>query len=259
VRQTRTEAWGHALVSDSPAPAIYVEVKDGSTIFPLYLYLSASKSNLFDDTTPSSASGGRRPNLDPAFIKDFSSRLKLEFIPDGKGDLKKTFGPEDIFDYMYAVFHSPTYRSRYAEFLKIDFPRLPLTSDLKLFRELCALGGELVGLHLMEKVPKSPVKLKGHGVSEVATGHPKFEEGRVSINPSQYFEPVPDEVWNFHIGGYQVCHKWLKDRRGRVLTDEDIEHYKKIVVALGETIRLMGEIDEVIDSHGGWPGAFVTE
>jgi hypothetical protein len=81
---------------------------------------------------------------------------------------------------------------------------------------------------------------------------------RVYINPSRYFESVPEDVWKFHIGGYQVCEKWLKDRRGRVLSDEDIAHYQKIVVALKETIRLMAEIDKVIEAHGGWPGAFVT-
>jgi hypothetical protein len=82
--------------------------------------------------------------------------------------------------------------------------------------------------------------------------------GNVYINPTRWFEGVPENVWNFHIGGYQVCEKWLKDRRGRVLSDEDIAHYQKVVVALKETIRLMAEIDKVIEAHGGWPGAFIT-
>ena len=94
--------------------------------------------------------GHRRPNLNPEFIKDFSEKLGLKFIEDGKGDLEETFGPEDIFNYAYAVFHSPTYRTRYAEFLKIDFPRLPLTSDKELFKALAEKGAELVSLHLME-------------------------------------------------------------------------------------------------------------
>lgn len=87
----------------------------------------------------------------------------------------------------------------------------------------------------------------------VAKGYPKYQADVVWVNPSQGFEGVPEDVWNFHIGGYQVCEKWLKDRRGRRLSAEDIEHYQKVVVALGETIRIMGEIDEVIDAHGGWP------
>jgi len=167
---------------------------------------------------------------------------------------------EDIFCYSYAVLHSPTYRNRYAEFLKIDFPRLPLTSCIELFRALAKLGGELVALHLMEspKLEKHITKYAGKGDSEVATGYPKYSAETVRINPTEGFEGVPENVWNFHIGGYQVCEKWLKDRRGRVLSEEDIAHYQKIVVALKETIRLMAEVDKVIEAHGGWPGAFIT-
>jgi predicted helicase len=158
------------------------------------------------------------------------------------------------------VLHSPTYRNRYAEFLKIDFPRLPLTSCIELFRALAKLGGELVALHLMEspKLEKHITKYAGKGDSEVATGYPKYSAETVRINPTEGFEGVPENVWNFHIGGYQVCEKWLKDRRGRVLSEEDIAHYQKIVVALKETIRLMAEVDKVIEAHGGWPGAFIT-
>jgi len=193
------------------------------------------------------------------------------------GDAGAAFGPKDVFNYIYAVFHSPTYRERYAEFLKIDFPRVPLTSNVELFRELCSKGEALVGLHLMESpllsdlITHYPVKgdnlvEKGHprylrpGEPEPGTGKP-LEEGRVYISKDnaktgrkgQYFEGVPPEVWEFHIGGYQVCEKWLKDRRGRELTYDDLNRYQKIVVAIKETIRLMGEIDELIDEHGGWP------
>ena len=168
--------------------------------------------------------------------------------------------PEDIFNYAYAVFHSPEYRSRYAEFLKIDFPRLPLTSDKALFKSLAEKGAALVSLHLLEspllntKITKYEVK-GDHAVDKVSYDE---KTHRVSINKTQYFEGVPPEVWNFHIGGYQVCEKWLKDRQKahRKLTIDDIDHYQKIVVALKETIRLMSEIDEVIVEHGGWPGAF---
>src|SRR5207247_732825 len=125
--------------------------RGGIQYFPLYLYPDTKKIGLFDINEFSNAPGGRRPNLSPAFITDISNKLNMQFIQDGKGDLQQTFGPEDIFDYMYAVFHSPTYRVRHADFLKIDFPRLPLTSNADLFRELCKLGERLVGLHLMEK------------------------------------------------------------------------------------------------------------
>jgi hypothetical protein len=180
----------------------------------------------------------------------------------------KALTPEDIFNYTYAVFHSPGYRSRYAEFLKIDFPRLPLTGSIDLFRELAKLGGELVALHLLEaKIldnPRSKFLGQNRVVSKV--GWTTDNGGTVWIDckgsgeklkpGTSGFVPVPEEVWNFHIGGYQVCHKWLKDRKDRTLSDEDIAHYHKIVIALTETIRLMAEIDQVINEHGGWPNAF---
>jgi predicted helicase len=199
-----------------------------------------------------------QPNLAHEFLDDICKKLNLGFVPDGKGNLSATFGPEDVFHYMYAVFHSPSYRKRYAEFLKIDFPRLPLTSKPELFRELCVLGEELVGLHLMERhgpqITQYPVTgddtVKKVRYTEPGQGAPC---GRVWINKNQYFENVPPEVWQFHIGGYQVCDKWLKDRKGRILSYDDKEHYHHIVSALSETIRIMADIDKVIDKHGVWP------
>jgi predicted helicase len=175
-------------------------------------------------------------------------------VPDSLGDLRETFGPEAIFHHTYAVFHSPGYRRRYAEFLKIDFPRLLLTGSLELFRGLARLGGELVALHLLE----SP-KLDKPRTELIRGRRPEVEKiswsmQTVWINKEQIteFKGVAEAVWHFHIGGYQVCEKWLKDRKGRTLAAEDIAHYHRIVVALHETIRLMREIDEVIDKHGGW-------
>jgi predicted helicase len=213
-------------------------------VFPLYLYPAEGEMQ-FDG-------GKRRSNLKPDFATDVSDKLGLEFIEDGRGDLEETFGPEDIFNYAYAIFHSPTYRSRYAEFLKIDFPRLPMTSDKELFRLLAAKGAELVALHLME----SPV-LNNLVTRYPVTGDNSVEKvtydannQRVYINKTQYFEGVPPEVWNFHIAGYQVCQKWLKDRKGRTLTYDELTHYQKVIVALKETIRLMATIDELIPA---WP------
>jgi predicted helicase len=198
--------------------------------------------------------GRRRANLNTDFIKAVSDELGLEFVEDGSGDLAETFGPEDVFNYAYSVFHSPTYRSRYAEFLKMDFPRLPLTSDKELFKALAAKGAELVALHLMESpllnnlITRYPVA--GSNVMEKVS----YDESnqRVYINKTQYFEGVPPEVWNFHIGGYQVAQKWLKDRKNRTLTYDELTHYQKVIVALKETIRLMAGIDDLIP---GWPVA----
>ncbi|MGB8343587.1 MAG: type ISP restriction/modification enzyme [Ktedonobacteraceae bacterium] len=233
-------------------------VYDRSFVFPLYHYPDSSKSVLFDLEEPSPAPGGRRSNLALAFTAEMNTKLGLHFVEDGRGDLRETFGPEDVFNYLYAVFYSPTYRARYAEFLKIDFPRLPLTSNVALFRDLCGLGRRLVALHVMEQIgtalPSYPVA--GNNVVEkieyrVSPDEP--ERGRVYINGEQYFESVPPDVWEFHVGGYQVCHKWLKDRKGRALSYEDVTHYRRVVAALAETITLMERIDATIEACGGWP------
>ncbi len=226
------------------------EATTQSCLFPLYVFAKDSQLHRM---------GKYQTNFHRTFLAKLHTTLGYRYkIGD---DLPEGLTPEDIFQYAYAVFHSPGYRTRYAEFLKIDFPRLPLTSSLDLFRALARLGGELVALHLMEspKLDKPITKIVGKGDAEVAKGHPKYDGEKVHINPARWFSGVPEAVYHFHIGGYQVCEKWLKDRRGRMLTDEDVAHYQKVVVALNETIRLMAEIDGVIEAHGGWPGAFVTD
>jgi predicted helicase len=245
-RMTKGETYQHTLVSKTISEVILLSpnTSNNAFVFPLYLYPAEGEMQL--------DGGHRRANLNPEFTKAFSDKLGLKFIQAGKGDLKQTFGPEDIFNYAYAVFHSPTYRTRYAEFLKIDFPRLPLTSDKELFKALAEKGAELVTLHLMESptLNKPITKYPVTGSNEVDKVAYDEKTQRVYINKTQYFEGVSPEVWNFHIGGYQVCHKWLKDRKGRKIGVDDSTYYQKIVVALKETIRLMAEIDELIP---GWP------
>ena len=215
-------------------------------VFPLYLYPDEGEMNF--------GQVYRSPNMNHEFVKSFSETLDLTFIEDGKGDLKKTFGPEDVFNYTYAIFYSPTYRSRYVELLKIDFPRLPFTSSKRIFKLLTEKGAELVALHLME----SPILGKDFNeIAYPAQGSNLVEQvryaektGRVYISKEQFFGGIESEVWNFHIGGYQVCEKWLKYRKSRHLSQNDINHFQKIVIALRETIRLMAEIDALIPE---WP------
>ncbi len=249
IRRSRERVVSNFYISNLITDKTILSSADNANITPLYLYPTA-KTDLFDD----SAAGGRRPNLAPEFIVDFSARLQLDFVSDGCDDLRKTYGPEDVFHYAYAVFYSPTYRSRYAEFLRIDFPRLPLTRDVALFRNLCALGKELVALHLMDQLPELETRYPEAGDNTVEAV--RYTEpadgvlGRVWINQKQYFDNVPPEVWGYHIGGYQVCQKWLKDRKGRQLSYDDLTHYRGIVAALARTIELQAEIDEAI---GEWP------
>ncbi|HEX5398620.1 MAG TPA: type ISP restriction/modification enzyme [Verrucomicrobiae bacterium] len=222
--------------------------------FPLYLYPNGKlpEEDLF------AHDNGRRPNLSAEFIKDFCEALQVKFVPDGLGRPgKREVGPELIFHYAYAVFHSPTYRERYAEFLRADFPRLPLTSDFELFRILCGFGGDLVDLHARGKgTPKGlSFPEKGSNVIEEVRYQPPQgkEPGRVWINDKQYIEGVPESAWAFPIGGYLPAQRWLKDRIGRTLGYDEREEYCRIVWALMETQRLMGEIDAAIEEHGGWP------
>jgi len=245
-RMTKGETYQHTLVSKTISEVILLSPKTSNNafVFPLYLYPTAGEMQL----------GGshRRPNLKPEFIKAVSEKLRLEFVEDGKGDMERTFGPEDIIHYAYAIFHSSTYRTRYAEFLKIDFPRLPLTADKELFKALAGKGTELVALHLIESplLNKLITRYPIDGSNTVEKVSYDDSSQRVYINKTQYFEGVPLEVWNFHIGGYQVAHKWLKVRKGRMLIYDDLNHYQKVIVALKETIRLMAEIDTLIP---GWP------
>ena len=226
---------------------------DINSLFPLYFYATA---------TPAHGAAGRAPNLDSKFVLAFGSALDLDFTPDGTGDLGTTFGPEDVFHYLYTVLYSPEYRRRYADFLKSDFPRVPLPGDRALFADLIRLGARLVSLHLMEAEGAQAMfpDTGSNQVDKVRYAPPTGGlPGRVWINREQYFESVEPKIWASTIGGYRPAEKWLKDRKGRTLSEEDIDHYRKIIAALDETRRLMAEIDEIIEQHGGWPGAFRTK
>ncbi|BCL40123.1 type ISP restriction/modification enzyme [Nostoc sp. MS1] len=199
--------WALITVSYSPVDTNIFR-RGGVNIFPLYLYPNPNNPKELDEPV--------RSNFSPAFLKDITA--KLGYTPT----------PEDIFYYIYAIFHSPTYRTRYAEFLKIDFPRVPLTSNNQLFTQLAEYGEELVALHLMKsnKLNNLITQFTENGGSQIVdAGHPKYTNGVVIINKKgDKFTGVPESMWNFYIGGYQVCQKWLKDRKGRTLTPDDIQH-----------------------------------
>ena len=159
--------------------------------------------------------------------------------------LGKQVAPQDLFDYIYAVLHSPSYRERYKEFLKIDFPRIPYPTDWEKFRDLAELGEELRQLHLMEDLPsKTGITFPVAGSLQVDCY--RWQDNRVYINTEQYFDGVPESAWNFFIGGYQPAQKWLKDRKGLTLSFEDVKHYGRIIYVLQQTERIMMEIDEII-------------
>jgi len=143
------------------------------------------------------------------------------------------------------VLHSPSYREKYKEFLKIDFPRVPYPKDQQTFRQLVALGSELRALHLLES-PTVDQRLTSYPVSgDNMVDKLHYQDDKVYINETQYFDGVPSIAWEFYIGGYQPAQKWLKDRKSRKLSFEDVRHYQRIIVSLTETDRIMKEIDIV--------------
>ena len=208
---------------------------DSMSVFPLYTYLD--NNDLLIDTN-------RTPNLNMQTVELIATGLNLTFTAE-KLDQSNTFSPMDLLDYIYAVLHSPKYRETYKEFLKIDFPRVPYPNSTEQFWQLVSFGGELRKLHLLEgNVLNQPVtNYPQHGNNVV--DKTRYEDGKVFINESQYFDVVPKLAWEFYIGGYQPAQKWLKDRKGRVLGFEDILHYQKMIKAMVETDRLMQEIDIV--------------
>lgn len=248
-RMTKGEAFQHVLVSNTLSEVILLSSKTSNNAFAFPLHLKSENSGL---------QFGECANLAPQFLSSVANTLGL--TRDKSSGLPVGLTPEDIFRYAYAVFHSPGYRSRYAEFLKIDFPRLPLTGNLGLFCALARLGGELTSFHLLESPRLANPITEFVGARNAEVEKVSWSKNTVWIDKAQTagFKGVAEEVWSFHIGGYQVCEKWLKDRKSRTLSNDDIVHYQRIVVALSETIRLMAEIDRVIDAHGGWPGAFQT-
>lgn len=212
--------------------------RGGGMLFPLYLYPETKKQQTIEH------SEGRTPNLNTDIVKEISGKIGLTYTNE-KELTKDTFAPIDILDYIYAILHSPTYREKYKEFLKIDFPIVPYPKDKDTFWKLVKLGGELRQIHLFDSpiLDKSISKYPETGTNIV--GKIKYNNGNVYINETQFFEDVPEVSWNFYIGGYQPAQKWLKDRKDRELQIDDIRHYMKIIVALKETDKLMNEIYKI--------------
>ena len=237
-RQLVSENYSHIFVTNKIVDDSFVsnKSKERGYVYPLYIYNDNTGQQTIDQ------SNERTPNLNAEIVKNFADKLGLIFTNE-KETTKGTFAPMDILDYIYAVLHSPTYREKYKEFLKIDFPRVPYPKDQDSFWKLVKLGGEIRQIHLLESpVVEKPIS-KYPMTGDNIVGKLKYENGNVFINETQYFEGVPEVAWNFYIGGYQPAQKWLKDRKDRELQIDDIRHYLKIIVALNETDRLMKEID----------------
>lgn len=208
--------WNEAFVTNVLMDLNYLSAQ--TYIFPLYIYNEEE-------------------------IKE--SNLKKEIVSEIEKIVEKVT-PEDIFDYIYAILYSPNYRQKYKDFLKTDFPTIPFPKDHNSFKKLLSIGTKLRELHLMKSIKLNQFITiypeDGSNIVEKTI----YKNGNVYINEKQFFGNVPEIAWNFYIGGYQPVQKWLKDRKGRVLSNEDLEHYQKMIVVLVETYKLMQEIDVVL-------------
>ena len=206
------------------------------------------------------------------FFEGKQKNISQTALSLAKESLGTNVNEQEIFYFIYSILYSNEYRERYESFLKNSVAQIPFPKNYDLFSGLAGLGKRLVALHLLSKTEATAlnepkIHFCGKGEARVEKGYPKYENGKVMINSNRWFEDVPWNTWSFTIGGYQVCQKWLASRAaksgknpwlGRVLSNEDILYYRRVIVSLSETIRLMDEIDEVINLHNGWPDAFYS-
>ena len=238
--------WSHVFLSSHLVEHVAVSLKTIDYCFPLYLYEESgsrgsgrrSGFSRYQHTfvfEPAAAYSVRHPNINPNLLVSLSNVFK------------RRPSPEEIFHYIYALLYSDAYRKKYAEFLKSDFPRVPFTKDYKLFNKVSEKGEELVELHLLKskKLVKPIAKCEGSGDLRVDKVTYDPEKARAHINPQKWFTGIAPDVWQYHIGGYQVTEKWLKDRKGRELSSEEVTHYTKAVTAIAETINIQETLDDL--------------
>lgn len=244
-RLTKGELFKHAQVSRHIVEVICMSPKTSNNgfVFPLYLYPKAEE----DEGRPKiNLAHAREPNLHPRLLPTMS---------DAYG---RSITAEDLFHYAYAILYAPTYRSTYADFLKIDFPRIPFPTEFSAFEAMAALGERLVALHLLEssELDRPSVRFEGEGDNRVARKKSdgfayRPDEASLGINATQHFGSIPPALWDYRIGGYQVLEKWLKDRKERRLSTDDIQTYCRIATALARTIEIQAELDELYPAVEG--------
>ena len=241
VRQVPGGEFNHCFVTDTIIESRITSSQKGMAyIFPLYKYIypvDKNKKFTFNQVFPGK-SMPRQCNIGPGVFERLHETFGMDNLPS----------PVQILYYIYAILHSGIYREKYRDHLKIDFPRIPFTSDFDLFMQLSGLGERLASVHLM----KSPELVRTFSKYEVIgsdmVAKPHFKptaggDGRVYINETQYFSNIPLELWEYEVCGYQVLNKWLWDRKKRVLTPGDLRHYIKICRALQLTIKYCDDID----------------
>ncbi|MFA6017550.1 MAG: type ISP restriction/modification enzyme [Patescibacteria group bacterium] len=246
-RQQKRLGFSHILVHKNISESSYVSNRTSEIgySFPLYIYSASEQINIDQTQT-------RKSNLDMNLVRELLFNIgKYEWVDDHKNkkeENEKQVSPLDVLDYVYAVLHSPKYRNTYKDFLREDFPRVPAVLNKESFWELVKLGEKLRNLHLLEdtEISKFSTKYSISGNNEIE--NIRFENDKVWINNTQYFEGISKAVWDFYIGGYQPAQKWLKDRKDKELNFEDLTHYQKIIESLERTIEVMNKIDEILNT-----------
>jgi len=233
VRNARRNNVDSFFVSTTLVDKDAVSPFDNATFFPLYVYPVGDPNNRLRIED-------RQLNFAEGLLPGLTSHLGLDSLT-----------PEQVFYYIYAIVYAPSYRVRYGEILKIEYPRIPFTSDVRLFTKLVESGEELVRVHTLSATLPAVSRFPVKGGCEVE--RPWFADGRVYINDAQYFDGVESSVWEHTVGGYRVVEKWLKERRGRTLSFADIKQVHQIVAAIARTLSLAKAVDETIVSAGGWP------
>jgi predicted helicase len=190
--------------------------RGGELVFPLYLY---------------SGDGIKKPNINPDFLKCIKEQYQI--IPK----------PEDILYYIYALLHSNNYRSKFEDFLKNDFPKIPIVGDYNNFKKLSTIGKKLVNLHLMKEKLSTNIRFDFPGSRKVE--FIKYKDDKIHINKDQFFDNVSDDAWNFNIGGYQILDKWLKSRKNTKLSSDEIEHFIQVIGVIDKTMSYTNKIDEI--------------
>ena len=238
-RFVKSPIWQHALVTDKITESSYISnrTSESGHVFPLYLYPDPEELELATE---------RLLNFKPDFLKALSEGLELS--QTARSGLPQDVSPEEILAYIYAILYSPTYRERYNEFLKYGYPRIPLPRDIEHFRKLSTLGGTLIDWHLLKGGNGAAPRHRFEGEGEGIVSKVRYADGNVWINPTQRFTDVPADVWDYELGAYQVCEKWLRDRKDSALSYDEVRQYQRILVAVAETLRLMETIDEIIEA-----------
>jgi predicted helicase len=234
-RQLSQGSFNHVFVSAtlSDMCLLSTATRECAYFFPLYIFEEEG--------------AGRRPNLAPAFVNDLSTCLGLHFVPQGTGDLETSFGPEAVLAYIYALLHAPVYRQRYQELLSLDFPHIPLPATRAQFRALCHTGTRLLALHLQQTpAPRQRDHTNSEGCLIEHVHYSESGGGRVWLNARQSIEGLPPAIWQFRIGHYQICARWLQERQGHRLSPRDYLQYRHITAIIAETLQLMEASDALL-------------